>query len=111
MAEDELCNILYRIVKHDWCDALCKLGTTLKDMSLEDLMDYFNQIELLGIVKQESKIIVVDDNNDKRKKLSGYCNKSAKSKENAKGKPPKKGKKRPTFYVINLGGTLVSYCK
>eukprot|EP00957_Ditylum_brightwellii_P105663 8057813-Ditylum_brightwellii.AAC.1 len=51
MADDELCNILYQMVKHDWRDALCKLGRNPSDMNLQDLMDYFEQIELLEGLK------------------------------------------------------------
>eukprot|EP00957_Ditylum_brightwellii_P144363 10997503-Ditylum_brightwellii.AAC.1 len=65
MADDELCNILYQMVKYDWCDALCKSGRNPSSMNLQDLTDYFKQIELLEVVKQKSKTIVVDDNNDK----------------------------------------------
>eukprot|EP00957_Ditylum_brightwellii_P162514 12374444-Ditylum_brightwellii.AAC.1 len=88
MADDELCNILYSIVKHDWCDALCKLGRNLCDMNLQDLTDYFEQIELLDVVKQKSVTTVIDDNNDEQKKSSCHCTKSATSKANVKGKPP-----------------------
>eukprot|EP00957_Ditylum_brightwellii_P180996 13789037-Ditylum_brightwellii.AAC.1 len=65
MADDELCNILYQMVKHDWRDALCKSGRNPSNMNLQDLTDYFEQIELLEAVKQKSETIVVDNNNDK----------------------------------------------
>eukprot|EP00957_Ditylum_brightwellii_P004348 330073-Ditylum_brightwellii.AAC.1 len=65
MADDELCNILYQMVKYDWRDALCKLGRNPSDMNLQDLTDYFEQIELLEAIKQKSKTIIVDDNTDK----------------------------------------------
>eukprot|EP00957_Ditylum_brightwellii_P195704 14910960-Ditylum_brightwellii.AAC.1 len=63
-AGDELCNILYQMVKHDWHDALCKSERNPSNMSLQDLTDYFEQIELLKAVKQKSETIVVDDNTD-----------------------------------------------
>eukprot|EP00957_Ditylum_brightwellii_P167180 12726409-Ditylum_brightwellii.AAC.1 len=66
-AEDELCNILYQMVKHDWQNALHKLSRTPMDMSLEDLVDYFEQTKLLEVVKQKSKTIMVNDNNDKKR--------------------------------------------
>eukprot|EP00957_Ditylum_brightwellii_P161380 12287894-Ditylum_brightwellii.AAC.1 len=47
MADDELCDILYQMVKHDWHDALHKSGRNPSDMNLQDLTDYFEQIELL----------------------------------------------------------------
>eukprot|EP00957_Ditylum_brightwellii_P209017 15359900-Ditylum_brightwellii.AAC.1 len=46
MADDELCNILYQMVKHDWHDALRKSGRNPSNMNLQDLTDYFKQIEL-----------------------------------------------------------------
>eukprot|EP00957_Ditylum_brightwellii_P026761 2024496-Ditylum_brightwellii.AAC.1 len=42
MEDDELCNILYHMVKYDWQDALLKSGRTPTDMSLQDLMDYLD---------------------------------------------------------------------
>eukprot|EP00957_Ditylum_brightwellii_P167313 12737099-Ditylum_brightwellii.AAC.1 len=47
MADDELCNILYRMVKHEWCEDLRKSGCSASEMSVTDLVDYFEQIELL----------------------------------------------------------------
>eukprot|EP00957_Ditylum_brightwellii_P205108 15342320-Ditylum_brightwellii.AAC.1 len=47
MVEDELCNILCQMVKHDWCDALCKFGRTLMEMSIKDMLHSFEQIKLL----------------------------------------------------------------
>eukprot|EP00957_Ditylum_brightwellii_P012192 921029-Ditylum_brightwellii.AAC.1 len=70
MVDDELCNIVYQMVKHDWCDAICKSGRNPSNVNLQDLTDYFKQIELLEVVKQKSKTIVVDDNNDEPKKSS-----------------------------------------
>eukprot|EP00957_Ditylum_brightwellii_P018408 1385364-Ditylum_brightwellii.AAC.1 len=65
MANDELWNILYHMAKHDWHGALCKSGRNPSNMNSQDLVDYFKQIKLLKVVKQKSKTIVVDDNNDK----------------------------------------------
>eukprot|EP00957_Ditylum_brightwellii_P077200 5866525-Ditylum_brightwellii.AAC.1 len=88
MVGDELCDILYQMVKHDWCDALCKLGRNPSDMNLQDLMDYFEQIELLEVVKQKSDTIIVDDDTDEQKKSSSQHTKSARAKANVKGKLP-----------------------
>eukprot|EP00957_Ditylum_brightwellii_P065989 5004518-Ditylum_brightwellii.AAC.1 len=65
MTDDELCNILYQMVKHDWRDTLHKSGINPSNMNLQDLMDYFEQIELLKAAKQKSDTIVVDDNINK----------------------------------------------
>eukprot|EP00957_Ditylum_brightwellii_P094873 7225472-Ditylum_brightwellii.AAC.1 len=94
MADDELCNILYQMVKHDWQDVLCKSERNPTDINLQDLMDYFEQIELLKVVKQKSETIIVDDNTNKQKKSSSQHTKSAKPKASAKGKPPGKDKKK-----------------
>eukprot|EP00957_Ditylum_brightwellii_P176284 13422635-Ditylum_brightwellii.AAC.1 len=72
MAEDELCNIIYPMVKDDWCDALRKSGRTPTDLSYQDLVNYFEQIELLDGVKQKSETIVVDNNSVKKKKPSSH---------------------------------------
>eukprot|EP00957_Ditylum_brightwellii_P047270 3590648-Ditylum_brightwellii.AAC.1 len=37
MAENELCDIIYCMIKHDWRDALCKSGRTPNDLSFQDL--------------------------------------------------------------------------
>eukprot|EP00957_Ditylum_brightwellii_P096707 7365378-Ditylum_brightwellii.AAC.1 len=66
MADDELCNILYQMVKHKWQEALRKSGCSSLDMSVTDLVDYFKQIKLLdGIEKKKSKTITVDDDSNK----------------------------------------------
>ena len=65
MADEELCNILYQMVKHDWHDALRKSGRNSSDVNLQNLMDCFEQIKFLEVVKQKPKTIVVDDNNNK----------------------------------------------
>eukprot|EP00957_Ditylum_brightwellii_P161598 12303455-Ditylum_brightwellii.AAC.1 len=65
MADDELCNILYQMVKHDWRNAARKQERNISDMNLQDLMDYFKQIELLKALKQKSKAIIVNDGTDK----------------------------------------------
>eukprot|EP00957_Ditylum_brightwellii_P130362 9944432-Ditylum_brightwellii.AAC.1 len=57
------------MVKHDWHDALRKSGRNPSDMNLQDLMGYFEQIELLKGVKQKSKTIIVDDDSDKQQNL------------------------------------------
>eukprot|EP00957_Ditylum_brightwellii_P109604 8359890-Ditylum_brightwellii.AAC.1 len=104
MTDDELCDILYQMVKHDWHDALCKSGRNTSNMSLQDLMDYFEQIKLLKVVKQKSKTIIVDDNNDKQKKSSSHCTNSATSKTNANGKSPGKDKKKICVLCQQFGG-------
>eukprot|EP00957_Ditylum_brightwellii_P024938 1885604-Ditylum_brightwellii.AAC.1 len=63
--EDELCDILYCMVKHDWRDTLRKSGRNSTNMNLQDLMDYFEQIKLLEVVKQKSETIILDDDTDK----------------------------------------------
>eukprot|EP00957_Ditylum_brightwellii_P093367 7109548-Ditylum_brightwellii.AAC.1 len=67
-------------------------------MNLQYLTDYFEQIELLKVVKQKSKAIIVDDNTDKQKQSSNQRTKSAKAKTNAKGKLS--GKDKNKFYVL-----------
>eukprot|EP00957_Ditylum_brightwellii_P207124 15351586-Ditylum_brightwellii.AAC.1 len=68
MAEDELCNILYCMVKHDWREALRKSGRTASDMTIMELEEYFEQIKLLDNLKQKGlETIVVDDNSDGKK--------------------------------------------
>eukprot|EP00957_Ditylum_brightwellii_P021023 1584469-Ditylum_brightwellii.AAC.1 len=49
MAEDEMCNIIYCIVKHNWCNALHKSCRTPTDLSLQ-----------------------VDNDSDKKKKPSSH---------------------------------------
>eukprot|EP00957_Ditylum_brightwellii_P064341 4882953-Ditylum_brightwellii.AAC.1 len=53
MAEDKLCNILYRMVKHNWHEALRKSGRTASGMTVLELEEYFKQIELLDNLKQK----------------------------------------------------------
>eukprot|EP00957_Ditylum_brightwellii_P075763 5758011-Ditylum_brightwellii.AAC.1 len=66
MGDDKLCNILYQMVKHKWRKALWKLGRSSNEMSVTDLVDYFEQIELLdGLKKKKSKTITVDDDREK----------------------------------------------
>eukprot|EP00957_Ditylum_brightwellii_P096991 7385985-Ditylum_brightwellii.AAC.1 len=66
MVDDKLCNILYQMVKHNWCDALRKSGCSSLEMSVTNLVDYFEQIELLDVIdKKKSKAITVDDDSDK----------------------------------------------
>eukprot|EP00957_Ditylum_brightwellii_P077286 5873250-Ditylum_brightwellii.AAC.1 len=72
MAEDELCSIIYCMVKHDWHNALRKSKRTPTDLSFQDLVDYFDQIKLLDGIKQKSETIVVDDDSDKKRKPSSH---------------------------------------
>eukprot|EP00957_Ditylum_brightwellii_P077117 5860894-Ditylum_brightwellii.AAC.1 len=65
MTEDEFCNILYDMIKHNWHEALCKSGRAASNMTVMELEEYFKKIELLDNLKQKgSKTIVVDDNSD-----------------------------------------------
>ena len=43
------------MVTHDWHNALQKSGRTPTDLSFQDLVDYFEQIELLDGVKKSPK--------------------------------------------------------
>eukprot|EP00957_Ditylum_brightwellii_P171396 13048274-Ditylum_brightwellii.AAC.1 len=74
MADDKLCDILYRMVKHEWRKALRKSGRSSSEMSITDLVNYFEQIELLDVIdKKKSKTITVDDDsnkNDDKSKIS-----------------------------------------
>eukprot|EP00957_Ditylum_brightwellii_P149109 11354171-Ditylum_brightwellii.AAC.1 len=71
MADDELCDILYQMVKHEWQEALRKSGCSSSDMSISDLVDYFEQIEFLDVLeKKKSKTITVDDNSNKNEHKS-----------------------------------------
>eukprot|EP00957_Ditylum_brightwellii_P052872 4008734-Ditylum_brightwellii.AAC.2 len=79
MADAELCNILYRMDKHEWHEALRKSGRSSLDMSVTNLVDYFKQIELLDVIdKKKSETIMVDDdsneNNQKSKSSRGDNN-------------------------------------
>eukprot|EP00957_Ditylum_brightwellii_P165549 12603365-Ditylum_brightwellii.AAC.1 len=66
MGDNKLCDILYRMVKHEWRKALRKSGRCSSEMSVTDLVDYFKQIELLDCIdKKKSKAITVDDDSDK----------------------------------------------
>ena len=66
MGDNELCDILYRMVEHEWRKALRKSGRSSSEMSVTDLVDYFEQIELLNCTdKKKSKVITVDDNSNK----------------------------------------------
>eukprot|EP00957_Ditylum_brightwellii_P141249 10761694-Ditylum_brightwellii.AAC.1 len=77
------------MVKHDWHNALWKSGRTPTDLSLQDLVNYFEQFELLSGVKQKSEAIIVGGDADKKKKPSSYCRKNANSDKKAKGNQPK----------------------
>jgi hypothetical protein len=97
MGTDELCDILYRMVKHEWREALWKSGRSSSEMSVTDLVDYFEQIELLdGLEKKKSETITVDDDSDendnKSKSSRGDNNTNKKNdKRNAKGKAKSAG--------------------
>eukprot|EP00957_Ditylum_brightwellii_P147635 11243081-Ditylum_brightwellii.AAC.1 len=67
-------------------------------------MDYFEQIELLEVMKQKSKVIVVDDDNNTRKKSSSQRTKSAKAETSVKGKLPGKDKKKICVLCQQFGG-------
>eukprot|EP00957_Ditylum_brightwellii_P099818 7605268-Ditylum_brightwellii.AAC.1 len=71
-------------------------------------MDYFELIELLKVVKQHSKTIVVDDGTDKQKKSSSQCTKSAKSETSAKGKLP--GKDKKDLFPMSAVWESPNYC-
>eukprot|EP00957_Ditylum_brightwellii_P176662 13455693-Ditylum_brightwellii.AAC.1 len=47
LADNKLCNILYQLVKHEWRKALRKSARSSSEMRVTDLVDYFEQIELL----------------------------------------------------------------
>eukprot|EP00957_Ditylum_brightwellii_P021283 1605667-Ditylum_brightwellii.AAC.1 len=70
MAKDKLCNILYHMVEHNWCEALHKSGRTAIDMTSMELKEYFEQIELLNNLKQKGSETIVVDNDSDGKKLS-----------------------------------------
>eukprot|EP00957_Ditylum_brightwellii_P094567 7202575-Ditylum_brightwellii.AAC.1 len=74
MGDDKLCDILYRMVKHEWREALRKSGRSSSEMSVTDLVDYFKQIELLDCIdKKKSEAITVNDDsneNDNKSKSS-----------------------------------------
>eukprot|EP00957_Ditylum_brightwellii_P132656 10115632-Ditylum_brightwellii.AAC.1 len=59
MAEDELCSIIYCMVKHDQRNALWKSERTPTDLILQELVDYFEQIKLIDGVKQSQKQLLL----------------------------------------------------
>eukprot|EP00957_Ditylum_brightwellii_P116416 8880254-Ditylum_brightwellii.AAC.1 len=69
IAEDKLCNILYQMMKHDWCNALCKSDRMPTDMSLEGFVNHFEQTKLLKCIKQKADAIIGDDNSEKKKNV------------------------------------------
>eukprot|EP00957_Ditylum_brightwellii_P050349 3818137-Ditylum_brightwellii.AAC.1 len=97
MGDDKLCDILYRIVKHKWRKALRKSGRSSSKMSVTDLVDYFEQIELLdSLEKKKSETIMVDDDSDKNdNKSKSSCGDNninkINDKKNAKGKAKSAG--------------------
>eukprot|EP00957_Ditylum_brightwellii_P130518 9956636-Ditylum_brightwellii.AAC.1 len=111
MAEDKLYSILYQMVKYDWHNLLCKLGNMPTDMSIEDLVNYFEQIKLLKGMKQKSRTIIVDDNSDTKKKLSSHCNNKTKLTGNAKGRPPTDLKEHPANNHIAVEDLYISNLK
>eukprot|EP00957_Ditylum_brightwellii_P040132 3037274-Ditylum_brightwellii.AAC.1 len=54
MADGELCDILYQMVKHKWCKALQKSGCSSSEMSVTNIVNYFEQIELLDVIDKKS---------------------------------------------------------
>eukprot|EP00957_Ditylum_brightwellii_P183052 13943323-Ditylum_brightwellii.AAC.1 len=71
MADNKLCNILYWMVKHKWRGALQKSGRSSLEMSVTNIVDYFEQIELLDCIdKKKSKVITVDDDSDEHESKS-----------------------------------------
>eukprot|EP00957_Ditylum_brightwellii_P031208 2365147-Ditylum_brightwellii.AAC.1 len=91
MADNELCNILYRMVKHKWRDALRKSGRSSLEMSVTDLVDYFERIDLLDVIdKKKSEAITVDDNSNKNESKS----KSSCGDNNTNKKMTKKHKRK-----------------
>eukprot|EP00957_Ditylum_brightwellii_P203762 15336084-Ditylum_brightwellii.AAC.1 len=97
------------MAKHEWRDALCKLGRNPNGINLQDLIGSFKQIELLKVVKQKSKTIVVDDNTDKQKKSSSQRTTSAKATANTKVKPP--GKDKEKICVLGQQHKLIASSK
>eukprot|EP00957_Ditylum_brightwellii_P097429 7420619-Ditylum_brightwellii.AAC.1 len=59
MAEDKLCNILYCMVEHNWREALRKSGRTASNMTVMELEECFEQIELLDNLKQKGSETIV----------------------------------------------------
>eukprot|EP00957_Ditylum_brightwellii_P087002 6622045-Ditylum_brightwellii.AAC.1 len=65
MAEDELCDKIYHMVKHHWHEAMHKSSRTASNMMVMELEEYFEQIEFLDNLKQKGlETIVVDDGSD-----------------------------------------------
>eukprot|EP00957_Ditylum_brightwellii_P045305 3434260-Ditylum_brightwellii.AAC.1 len=95
MADNELCNILYRMVKYEWREALQKSGRSSLEMSVTNLVDCFEQIELLDCIdKKTSEAITVDDDSDEHESKSssrGDNNTNKKNDKNAKGKAKSAG--------------------
>eukprot|EP00957_Ditylum_brightwellii_P033755 2558204-Ditylum_brightwellii.AAC.1 len=94
MADNKLCDILYQMVKHKWHEALQKSGRLSLEMSITDLVDYFEQIELLDVIdKKNSKTITVDDDSDENDNKS----KSSCGDNNTNTKMIKKQKEEPNL--------------
>eukprot|EP00957_Ditylum_brightwellii_P128592 9809683-Ditylum_brightwellii.AAC.1 len=110
MAKDELCNILYRMVKHNWHEALRKSGRTASNMTVMELEEYFEQIELLDNFKQKGleTIVVNDNSNDKKlsKKNKGRSEPSTK-----KGGKPKAHKEAHFSRKPKYGNKFSVLCK
>eukprot|EP00957_Ditylum_brightwellii_P191285 14564716-Ditylum_brightwellii.AAC.1 len=109
-AKDELCNILYHMVKHNWHEALHKSGRTASDMMVMELEEHFEQIELLDNLKQKgSENILVDDNSDS-KKLSKK-NKGKTEPSTKKGGKPNAHKKAHFSGKPKYGSKCCVLCK
>eukprot|EP00957_Ditylum_brightwellii_P025388 1920362-Ditylum_brightwellii.AAC.1 len=67
MVEDELRAIIYHMVKYDWHNDLHKSSRMTTDLSLQYLVYYFEQVELLNGVKQKAENVVADNNSNKKK--------------------------------------------
>eukprot|EP00957_Ditylum_brightwellii_P191288 14564748-Ditylum_brightwellii.AAC.1 len=58
------------MVKHNWCEALCKSSRTASNTTIVELEEYFEQIELLDNFKQKGLETIVVDAESDGKKLS-----------------------------------------
>eukprot|EP00957_Ditylum_brightwellii_P189848 14453207-Ditylum_brightwellii.AAC.1 len=75
MADGELYDILYRMVKQEWRKALWKSGCFSSEMSVTNLVNYFEPIELLDVIdkKKSETITVDDDSNEHDNKSKSSC--------------------------------------
>eukprot|EP00957_Ditylum_brightwellii_P173800 13231425-Ditylum_brightwellii.AAC.1 len=110
MSEGKLCNTLYCIVKHDWCEALRKTGRTANNMTVMELEEYSKQIELLDNLKQKGpETIVVDDNSDGKK--SSKKNKGKTEPSTKKAGKPNANKKSQFSGKPKYGNKFCMLCK